>query len=63
MPMDAKEFKRRVTEHFESVTEEEFLENLRKSLPYLSVEESGDPKEFQAQSNSDIDNNMVVNHD
>jgi hypothetical protein len=42
MPMDAKEFKRRVTEHFENVTEEEFLENLRKSSPYLFTEESGE---------------------
>jgi hypothetical protein len=42
MPMDAKEFKRRVTEHFENVTEEEFLKNLRKSSPYLFTEESGE---------------------
>jgi hypothetical protein len=44
MPMDAKEFKRRVTEHFENVTEEEFLRNLHKSSPYLFTEESGKPK-------------------
>ncbi len=42
MPMDAKEFKRRVTEHFDNVTEEEFLKNLRKSSPYLFTEESGE---------------------
>jgi hypothetical protein len=63
MPMDAKEFKRRVTEHFENVTEEEFLKNLRKSSPYLFAEDSEEPKEFQMQSNSEIDNNVIVKHD
>jgi hypothetical protein len=38
MPMDPKEFQQRVTEHFKNVTEEKFLNNLRKSSPYLFIE-------------------------
>jgi hypothetical protein len=63
MPMDAQEFKRRVTEHFENVTEEEFLENLRKSSPYLFTEESEETQELQIQSKPDLDNNVLVKRD
>jgi hypothetical protein len=63
MPMDAKEFKRRVAEHFENVTEEEFLRNLQKSSPYLFTKGSGEPKEFQTRSKSGMDNNAIVKHD
>jgi hypothetical protein len=63
MPMDAKEFKRRVAEHFENVTEVEFLRNLQKSSPYLFIKGSGEPKEVQTQSKSVTDNNAIVKHD
>jgi hypothetical protein len=63
MPMDAKEFKQRVTEHFENVSEEEFLENLQESSPYLFTEGSEEPKECQTRSNSAIDNNVLTKYD
>ena len=44
MPIDPREFKRIVTNHFATVTDEEFLENLRKSSPYLFTE---DPEKQQ----------------
>jgi hypothetical protein len=44
MPMDPREFQQRVTEHFENVTEEEFLSNLQKSSPYLFTKEFEESK-------------------
>ena len=38
MPINLKKFEQIVTEHFATVTDEEFLENLRKSSPYLFTE-------------------------
>jgi hypothetical protein len=38
MPMNPEKFKRIITNHFKTVTPEEFLENLRKSSPYLFTE-------------------------
>jgi hypothetical protein len=35
MPVDPKKFKKIVTNHFDNLSEEEFLETLRKSSPYL----------------------------
>jgi hypothetical protein len=35
MPIDPKKFKKIVTNHFDNLSEEEFLETLRKSSPYL----------------------------
>jgi hypothetical protein len=36
MPMNPEKFKQIITEHFKTVTPEEFLENLRKSSPGAS---------------------------
>lgn len=47
MPIDPKKFKEIVTNHFDNLSEEEFLETLRKSSPYLfdgSLEEKNDIK-------------------
>jgi hypothetical protein len=38
MPMNPEKFKQIITDHFKTVTPEEFLENLRKSSPYLFTE-------------------------
>jgi hypothetical protein len=38
MPIDLKEFEQVITEHFKNVTEEEFMQNLRKAAPYLFEE-------------------------
>jgi hypothetical protein len=35
MPIDPKKFKKIVADHFDNLSEEEFLETLRKSSPYL----------------------------
>jgi hypothetical protein len=35
MPIDPKKFKKIVTNHFDNLSEEEFLKTLRKSSPYL----------------------------
>jgi hypothetical protein len=35
MPIDPKKFKKIVTNHFDNLSEEEFLETLHKSSPYL----------------------------
>jgi hypothetical protein len=40
MPMNHEKFKQIITDHFKTVTPEEFLENLRKSSPYLFTESS-----------------------
>jgi hypothetical protein len=42
MPMDPKKVVRVLTEHFENITEEKFLNTLRKSSPHLFIE---DPEE------------------
>ena len=39
MPMNPEKFKQIITDHFKTVTPEEFWENLRKSSPYLFTEE------------------------
>jgi hypothetical protein len=48
MPMDPREFQQRVIEHFENVTEEEFLSNLQKSSPYLFTKEFEESKNGSA---------------
>ena len=40
MPIDPSEFKKIVTNHFDNITEEEFLKTLHKSSPYLFDESS-----------------------
>jgi hypothetical protein len=35
MPVDPKKFKKIVTNHFDNLTEEEFLKTLQKSSPYI----------------------------
>jgi hypothetical protein len=54
MPMDPREFQRRVTEHFKNVTEEEFLSNLRKSSPYLFIKDSEKQNNFVADNHSEL---------
>ncbi len=57
MPIDPREFKRLVTNHFATVTDEEFLENLRKSSPYLFTEKSEATKDIQISDTSDLISN------
>lgn len=35
MPIDPRKFEKIITNHFDNLTEEEFLKTLRKSSPYL----------------------------
>ena len=46
MPMNPEKFKQIITDHFKTVTPEEFLENLRKSSPYLFTENSEAKKDI-----------------
>ncbi len=58
MPINLRKFEQIVTDHFATVTDEEFLENLRKSSPYLFTENSEAIKGSQLSSTSDpISNN------
>ena len=55
MPINLKQFKKIVTNHFENLTEEEFLSTLHKSSPRLS-----DEKSEQVQNVRLHDRNKVV---
>jgi hypothetical protein len=47
MPIDPRKFKKIVTNHFDNLTEEEFLKNLHKSSPYLFDENSLEKQDVQ----------------
>jgi hypothetical protein len=47
MPIDPKKFKQVVTNHFDNLTEEEFLKTLYKSSPYLFDESSEVKKDIK----------------
>jgi hypothetical protein len=53
MPINLRKFEQIVTEYFATVTDEEFLENLRKSSPYLFTENSEVRKDIQISDASD----------
>jgi hypothetical protein len=56
MPINPEKFKRIITNHFKTVTPEEFLENLRKSSPYLFTESSEKQQEDRiSESDSPVD--------
>jgi hypothetical protein len=57
MPMNLRKFEQIVTDHFATVTDEEFLENLRKSSPYLFADESEVTKDIHISSTSDLNSN------
>jgi XisI protein len=57
MPIDPREFKRLVTNHLATVTDEEFLENLRKSSPYLFIDDSEAKKDIHISNTSDLNSN------
>lgn len=57
MPINPEKFKKIVTDHFATVTDEEFLENLRKSSPYLFIENSEVTKDLQISGTSDLNSN------
>jgi hypothetical protein len=57
MPMNPEKFKQIITDHFKTVTPEEFLENLRKSSPYLFTENSEATKDSQISDTSDLNSN------
>jgi hypothetical protein len=50
MPMNPEKFKQIITEHFKTVTPEEFLENLRKSSPYLLLKIQKSNKTIESQN-------------
>jgi Circadian oscillating protein COP23 len=50
MPIDPKKFKKVITNHFDNLTEEEFLKTLRKSSPHL-FDESSEEKQATWQIN------------
>jgi hypothetical protein len=53
MPIDPEKFKQIITNHFATVTNEEFLENLRECSPYLFTDSSEEQKGI-LNSNADI---------
>jgi XisI protein len=57
MPIDPREFKRLVSNHLATVTDEEFLENLRKSSPYLFVDDSEAKKDINISNVSALNSN------
>jgi hypothetical protein len=54
MPMNFRKFEQIVTDHFATVTDEEFLENLRKCSPYLFADDSEATKDIHISSMSDL---------
>jgi predicted transposase/invertase (TIGR01784 family) len=63
MPMNPEKFKQIITDHFKTVTPEEFLANLRKSSPYLFTEmqEEEDPciSEIKESKSAEIENTRI----
>jgi hypothetical protein len=58
MPINPREFERLVTDHFATVTDEEFLENLRKCSPYLFTDSSEETNDIQISHDiSDLNSN------
>lgn len=57
MPIDPREFERLVTNHFATVTDEEFLENLRKAAPYLFTDSSEETNDIHISHISDLNPN------
>jgi hypothetical protein len=60
MPIDPKKFKKIVTNHFDNLSEEEFLKTLHKSSPYLFDENSEEKKDVKydpLRSLSDVPSN------
>jgi hypothetical protein len=47
MPIDPKKFKKVITNHFDNLSEEEFLETLHKSSPYLFDGSLGEKQDVQ----------------
>jgi hypothetical protein len=58
MPIDPKKFKKIVTNHFDNLTEEEFLKTLHKSSPYLF---DGSSEAKHDVSSSDLDEITPLN--
>jgi hypothetical protein len=57
MPINPREFERLVTHHFDTVTDEEFLANLRKSSPYLFTDSSEEENDIKTSHISDLNSN------
>jgi hypothetical protein len=57
MPMNPEKFKQIITDHFKTVTPEEFLENLRKSSPYLFTENLEAKKDIYFADTSALNSN------
>jgi hypothetical protein len=51
MPINLKEFEQVMTEHFKTVTQEEFMQNLQKAAPYLFEETAEELHERKAGRN------------
>lgn len=54
MPIDPKQFKKIITNHFKNLTEEEFLNTLRKSSPHLFDERSGQVQNIQINDRDEL---------
>jgi Circadian oscillating protein COP23 len=54
MPIDPKKFKKVINNHFDNLTEEEFLKTLHKSSPYLFDESSEEKRDVQLSEKSDM---------
>jgi hypothetical protein len=54
MPIDPGQFKKIVTNHFENLTEEEFLKTLHKSSPRLSDEKLEQSQNVQIHNQNEV---------
>jgi hypothetical protein len=63
MPIDPKKFKKIVINHFDNLSEEEFLETLHKSSPYLFDGSSEEKRDAQLSGNDEIQLATIIeNH-
>jgi hypothetical protein len=60
MPIDPKQFKKIVTNHFENLTEEDFLKTLYKSSPRLFDEKSEHVQNFELHNQNEVASENVT---
>jgi Circadian oscillating protein COP23 len=63
MPIDPKKFKKIVTNHFDNLTEEEFLKTLHQSSPHLFDESLGEKREAQLSGKAEIASAKIIEND
>jgi hypothetical protein len=58
MPLDPKEFEKVFSKHFETITPEQFLDNLKAACPYLFDEDSS--KIVEVSNGKEADTQAIV---